>query len=532
MNDLKAFLENLGAAKLMVLLGAALISFAFLGYLMLQTTKPDMSLLFAELDSADAGRIVDRLESMGIEYEMRGNGGSIYVPSTRVARIRMDLAQAGLPGSGSIGYEIFDRSDVLGISSAIMDINLVRALEGEISKSIQSIKGVSAARVHLVMPKNEVFARDRTEPSASIMLKMNHGRLSGGQVQGIQHLVAAAVPNLTADKITIVDDRGSLLARENEEGGFDAGTSQEYKQSFEQKLSSTLENLLQKTLGQDKARVEVSADMDFDRVTINAEEFNPDGQVARSTTTIGENATSSEQGMDGSVSVQNALPDNKDAGAGGGGTKSNNKTNHNEENTQFEISKTIRTQIKEFGAIKRLSVAVLVDGVYGKDGKYTPRKKEELDQLTTLMKTAMGFNADRGDVIEVINMPFAVPDAIPEPSTTDKLLAQISLGQILNVALPGLIGLLVFLLFVKPYVMRILDEVRREKEEIEDQPDLSLTPPAMIEPPQVEPVESLVPPTSSSATQIREMIDHYPDETVGIIRNWMASSAKPDPQGG
>lgn len=530
MDDLRTFLEQLGVAKLVVLLGTALISLGFLGYLMVQGAKPDMALLFGELDGADAGRIADRLESMGIEYEMRGDAGNIYVPTPRVARIRMDLAQAGLPGSGSIGYEIFDRGDFLGTSSAVMDINLVRALEGELSKSIQSIQGVSAARVHLVMPKNEVFARDRTTPSASIMLRMNRGRLSSGQVQGIQHLVAAAVPNLTADKITIVDDKGSLLARENEDGGFDASTSQEYRNAVEQKLSKTLEALLEKTLGLGKARVEVSADMDFDRVTINAEDYNPDGQVARSTSVVGENASSTEQGVDGSVSVQNALPENDAAGAGGGaGSKSNSKNDRNEENTQYEISKTIKTQIKEYGTLKRLSVAVLVDGLYGKDGAYTARKKEEIDQLTKLMKTAMGFNTDRGDILEVVNMQFAPGEILPEPGLADKVLTQISVGQIMNLAIPGIIGLLIFLLFVKPFAMRVLDEIRASRPKgPESETDMSLSTPTMIAQPEPE-----VPPQDlpeSSAKQVREMIDNYPDETVGILRNWIASAATSDSQ--
>lgn len=536
MDDLKAFLQNLGIGKLVALLGSALLSLAFLGYLIMQTTKPDLSLLFSHLDPAEAGRIIDRLESMGIPVELRGDGSQIYVPQDRVARIRMDLAQAGMPGSGSLGYELLDKTDLLGTSSAVLDINYVRALEGEISKSIRSIQGVSAARVHLVLPKKEIFTKDRTQPSASIVLKMNRGRLSQGQVQGIQHLVAAAVPGLSTEKITIVDDKGSLLARQNEEGIFDVSNNQEMRSAYEQKLSHSIEGFLEKTLGPGKARVEVNAEMDFDRVTLNTEEFNPDGQVVRSTSTTGENSSSNEQGGDGSISVQNALPES-DQNKGAGDTRSSNKNNRNEENTIYEISKTLKTQIKETGGVKKLSVAVLVDGTYGQDGKYQARPKPDMDQLTTLVKTAMGFNGERGDVVEVINMPF-VPSEVPPPPLgfIDNLLSQMSWAHILDIAIPSLIGLLALLLFVRPFIMRLLEEIRNERNlsgtlvDAEQINALPLQDPLVIESPEALALSQKQRQEEEEAAQrelsnqeVKNLIAQHPHETVNIIRNWMTT---------
>lgn len=536
MDDLKVFLQNLGVGKLVALLGSALLSLAFLGYLIMQTTKPDLSLLFSHLDPAEAGRIIDRLESMGIPVELRGDGSQIYVPHDRVARIRMDLAQAGMPGSGSLGYELLDKTDLLGTSSAVLDINYVRALEGEISKSIRSIQGVSAARVHLVLPKKEIFSKDRTQPSASIVLKMNRGRLTQGQVQGIQHLVAAAVPGLSVEKITIVDDKGSLLARQNEEGVFDASNNQEMRASYEQKLSHAIEGFLEKTLGPGKARVEVNAEMDFDRVTLNSEEFNPDGQVVRSTSTTGENASSNEQGGEGSISVQNALPEN-DQGKGASDTRSSNKNNRNEENTIYEISKTLKTQIKETGGVKKLSVAVLVDGTYGQDGKYQARPKPDMDQMTTLVKTAMGFNAERGDVVEVINMPFAPSEAPPSPlGFIDTILSQISLAHLVDIAIPSLIGLLALLLFVRPFIMRLLEEIRSERAlagtllDAEPMDALSSQEPMVIESPEMLAISQKQRQEEAEAAQrelsnqeVKTLISQHPHETVNIIRNWMTT---------
>lgn len=511
---------------------------AFMTYLILQSAKPDMSLLFSQLEPAEGAKIMDRLESMGIQVEARGDGSQIYVPTDKVARIRMDLANAGLPSSGSLGYEIFDKADILGASSAIMDINHARALEGEIAKSIRSIQGVAGARVHLVVPKKELFTKDRQSPSASIVVKMNRGRLSGEQVAGVQHLVAAAVPGLTAERITIIDDKGNLLARQSESGAFDLGNHNEMRRGYEQRLSNSVEALLEKTLGMGKSRVEVSADMDFDKITINTEEFNPEGQVVRSTNTATEDGQHSESGSEGAVTVANALPD-KAAAEGAGGSKAQHKNNRNEENTVYDNSKVFKTHIKQSGMIKRLSVAVLVDGNY-KDGKYEERSKEELDKITTLVKTSMGFNADRGDVVEVVNMPFAPIQVEDKPlSMVENILSTVSMGHVLDVALPGLIGLLALFLFVRPFAMRTLEQIRKFAPPSQEgqvfsmdngypnqgvsgllpgQPAIQAQPQALQAP--AAPLEPMKP---SPMQQMREMIDKHPEETVSVIRNWMAT---------
>lgn len=528
MNELRQFLQSLGPSKIFVILGTTLGALAFVAYLIVQSSKPPMALLFSQLEPADGARIIDKLESMGIEAEIRGDGSQIYAPQDRIARIRMELAQAGLPSTGSIGYEIFDKADVLGTSSAVMDINYARALEGEISKSIRSIQGVASARVHLVVPKKELFSRDRNDPSASIVLRMNRGRLSQGQVQGIQHLVAAAVPGLMAERITIVDDKGSLLARQNEPGSFDIGNNMDLQRAQEQKLSGIVEALLEKTLGAGKSRVEVNAAMDFDRVTLNSEEFNPEGQVARSISNSNEEASSTEQGASGAVTVQNNLP-NQQAGAGGAANPQNsNKNNRTDENTTYEISKTVKTHVKETGTIKKLSVAVLVDGKVGEDGKYIERTKEELEQISKLVKTAVGFNEERGDVVEVVNMPFVQSaDNGPAPSIFEAMLAEVSLPSVINVAIPGLIGLLIILLFVKPFATRVLERIqslRAPAQEGEDATVTSMTP-QLPNPEQemviLENTEGAV--KASSVKQIRDIIDQNPEETVNIIRNWMTA---------
>jgi flagellar M-ring protein FliF len=534
-NELKQLIQNLGIPKLLVIMAVTLGTMGFVGYLIMKSTKPDMAVLFSQLEPAEAAKIMDRLETLGVPTEIRGEGSQILVPYDRVARLRMEMAQSGLPSSGSLGYEIFDKVDILGTSSAMLDINMLRALEGEIAKSIKSIQGVSSARVHLVMPKKELFSKDRTEPSASIVVKMNRGRLTQAQVAGVQNLVASAVPSLSPERITIVDDKGSLLARQNTSEGFNTTINQEMKQGYEQKMAQTVENLLERTLGSGKVRVEINADMDFDKVTINAEEFNPDGQVVKSATNTTEDTSSSETGSDGGVSVQNALPDNKEQGAAGGNTKSNNQNKRNEENTTYDNSKIIKTHIKESGTIKKVSVAVLVDGTY-KDGQYTPRTKEEITQLTTLVKTAVGFQEKRGDIVEIVNMPFPQVEMPPEnTSFITTVISKINVNHAIEILISGLISLLVIFLFVKPFVSKLLAQSKANGAQalpsgtatiVSSQGALPAPGQGNVIPEtmRIENIEGSM--DAAAIKKVRDMTGSNPEEAVTLIRNWIATSAE------
>lgn len=476
MSGFTDFLKTQPPGRIAAIGGSLIVMMVFFAYIMLRATKPDMSLLFAQIDSADGGRIIEKLKAMHIPNEIRGDGTQIYVPTDDVAHLRMELANEGLPSGGSVGYEIFDKGDVLGTTSTMMDLNYLRALEGEISKSIRTIQGVQSARVHLVMPKRELFSQNRQEPSASIVLKMKgNSRLSPTQAQSIQHLVSASVPGLILDKVSIIDDKGTMLARGKERAeSANVYTAQdEIRRNAEERLARTIEGLLEKTLGNDKARAEVSADMDFDKVTQTSVEFNPDGSVARSTNTSQEGSDSNESNSIDAVSIQNALPDQSGA-AGAGQNKA--KGSRNEEQTTFEISNKTITQVKETGTVRRLSVAVLIDGTYkkGTDGKetYAPRTPEEIEQITTLVKTAVGFKEDRGDSVKVVNMPFSVPapfDEAKEPGMFSKL----NLNKIIELVLLGTFGLLIGIMVLKPVISAISDKIgtKKEEEEYDDAKD-------------------------------------------------------------
>lgn len=533
MDLLQSYIEKLGLPRLLALAGIALGTLTFFGFMMMRASAPEMGLLFANVDPGDGAKILERLKLMNVPTEVRGEGDQIYVPSKNVSKLRMELASDGLPAGGTIGYEIFDKTDVLGTTNALMDINFLRATEGEVAKSIKTIQGVQSARVHLVVPKKELFSNDKATPSASIVIKMKgSSRLSVNQVLSIQHLVASAIPNLTLDRISIIDDKGTLLAK-GQDGGevADSGSNQqEIKHALESKLSRSIESLLERTVGAGKIRAEVSADMDFDKITSTSVDYNPDGQVTRSQQSSSEGSNSNESAISDSVSVQNTQPD---ANAGQPATQSKNQDTRSEETVSYEISNTTKTHIRETGSIKRLSVAVLVDGTYTKDknGKdvYNIRPAKEIEQLTELVKTAVGFQEKRGDTIKLINMPFnEPPEEVDSTTEFTKWMNAIFTPKIIDLLI--MIGMALFLYFtmLRPFTTRILESAglgKKSKKEV--------LPPPPPEPEVVEPIEEpeeLIDVDhidgklkTSSIKKIGEIIEKHPDEAINIIRSWMYS---------
>lgn len=553
MNALMDFIKKIGFVRAASIAGTLLASVIFFIVLIVRTHEPEMGLLFSQIDPSDGGKIIDRLRAMNIPMEVKGESNQIFVPVDQIARLRMELATDGLPAGGTIGYEIFDKTDVLGTTHALMDINFLRATEGEIAKSIRTIQGVHSARVHLVIPKRELFSQEKSTPSASIVIKMKgSSRLSVNQVLSIQHLVASAIPDLSLDKISIIDDKGTLLAKgqdRTEFGGDSAAGQQETRQAFEGKLSRSIESLLERTLGPGRARAEISAELDFDKITSTSVEFNPEGQVARSIQNSSEGSNGNEASAADAVTVQNALPD---AGAAaGGGNQSKNQSTRTDENSSFEISNTTRTHIKGSGSVKRLSIAVLVDGTYkkGADGKeaYSPRAAEEITQITDLVKTAVGFKEDRGDTVKVVNMRFSetvVPDEKVDFITkvTNMLLRPKTLDLLMLLGA----GVLLFLGLIKPMVLKLAgisggssnsrggrgnllsnsdgmygdgeddddDEEGFEGYKINKKKGIG----DMID---LDHLEGQV--NMSSIKKIGEIIEKHPDEAVALMRTWIHS---------
>ncbi|WP_193170289.1 flagellar basal-body MS-ring/collar protein FliF [Nisaea nitritireducens] len=556
MNPLVDLIRNLGPIRIAALVGTAVAVLGFFIFLASRLSTGGMSLLYGDLDPADSGAIVKELEARNIQYELKAGGQQVFVPGDEVLKLRVTLAEQGVPGGGTMGYEIFDKSDGLGTTNFVQNVNLVRALEGELGRTIGAMNNVRGARVHLVLPQRELFSRERRKPSASVVLQVQGaGRLGREQVLAIQHLVAAAVPDMEPQNISILDSRGQLLARgTNEEDGTLPGqSSEEMRLAFENRVRGSVEELVERIVGLGRVRAEISADIDYDRFTEQSEIYDPDSQVARSTQTIEESESTQERNKQDTVSVENNLPESE-ANAGEGDLSARSESARTEETVNFEISRTVRNRVKEAGEIQNLSVAVLVDGRYveNEDGDkvYQPRTAEELEQIATLVRSAVGYNGSRGDTVEVVNMQFVKLE--PLDLGDGSLLFGISKDEFLQLAevlVLAVVGLLVILLVVRPVLTRLFESMpttlaasggpggmiagadaiaqltgpgatadMAELLEGEDEEESLLD--QMID---INQVEGRV--RASSLKKIGEIVEKHPEEAVAIIRNWMYQEA-------
>jgi flagellar M-ring protein FliF len=455
------FIRSLGAPRIAAMGAVTIALVGFFAFLILRVTAPQMTPLFTDLTFEDSSAIIKDLERQGIPYTMREDGAVVMVPKEMVPRLRMKLAEAGLPKGGGVGYEIFDKSDALGATSFVQNINHLRALEGELARTIRAIDRVQQARVHLVLPERPLFSREKAEPTASIVLKVR-GTLEAQQVRAIRHLVASAVNGLKPERVSVVDETGRLLADgAAAEDGAGIGAD-ERKGNFERRLREQVEGIVTSVVGPGRARVQLTADFDLNRITQTSDRFDPEGRVVRSSQTREESSSTSD-GRDGQVTVANELP-NAQRGAEGAQQAPRDQNRKSEEIVNYEISRTTKTEVIETGRVNRISVAVLVDGVYEKNDKgdlsYKPREKEELDRIATLVRSAIGFDQKRGDQVEVVNLRFAdaPPSLMPE---TDSWMAmfQFTKEDILRgveLLVMGLLGVLVLLLVVRPLVRRVL----------------------------------------------------------------------------
>jgi flagellar M-ring protein FliF len=466
-------------------------------------------------------------------------------------KLRMAMAGDGLPNGGSVGYEIFDKGEALGTTNFMQNVNLVRALEGELARTIRALSEVQEARVHIVLPRRELFSRQQQPPSASVLVKTRGAaKLGKQQVLAIRQLVSAAVPGLKPSHISVVDSRGRVLARaggDGENGTLAAADNEEMERTEEAHLVRVIEELVEQSVGFGKVRAQVTADMNFDRITTNSETYNPDGQVVRSTQSVDEASASTDSNGGKSVTVANNVPD-ANQNQNGDSTKSANQSKRTEETVNYEISKTVQSHVREVGSIRRLSIAVLVDGSYstGKDGKpvYTPRPQAELDKITKLVKSAVGFDAKRGDSIDVTSMRFASIDdrnlASVEPLFG---LTKADYFRIAEIFVLAAVGILVILLVVRPLVSRTIEALPSALAAAAEQNLLanqSVDAPALTGPsdtgvnPQAiedEDHEDLIDVAriegkvrKSTLKKIEEIVERHPDETIGIIRQWMSET--------
>jgi flagellar M-ring protein FliF len=419
------------------------------------TNQEDYRVLFSNLSSEDAANIVTKLKEKKLPYQLSPSGDIISVPSDKVAELRLELAAAGLPHGGGVGFEIFDNK-VLGATEFEQQLNYRRALQGELTRTINSLDEIQQCRVHIALPKESLFINQQKNPTASITVKLKAGRkLSQSQIDGIGHLVASSVEGMNSDDVIIVDSKGEVLSKNNKGDSRLArmsSTQIEYQRNIEKDLGSQIQSMLENVVGRNKAVVRVNADLDF-RITEKTEEtYDPESPVVRST----------QKQMDKAVGAT-PLAAGKDAGNASAARGSEKEKS--DETTNYEINKTVSKTVMPVGEVKKISIAVLVDGTYVKNNKgvmtYQERPKKEIESLEDLVRKSTGFNAQRGDQVVVTSMPFDRTDAdqgLVGPSWQERILAFMPIVKYV-VAIIGI--LLVFLFIVRPLLRNLLSAPQR-----------------------------------------------------------------------
>jgi flagellar M-ring protein FliF len=412
-----------------ILLAAIVVIGMIVGTIMIVSWAKDQYFapLYTGLSSEDAGKIVERLKELKIQYQIGDNGSSISVPSTDVYETRMKLATAGLPSPQNIGYALLDQTNI-GMTDFLQKVNYRRALEGELARTITGLSEVAAARVHLVIPEDRLFREDQHQPTASVVVKLKGAMpLGKRQLQGVAYLVASSVEGMTPDRVTIIDSNGNLLSgmQASDESAMLSATQFDMRKNVEDYLEEKAQSLMSGVIGSGRAVVRVTAELNFEKSNTQIEQYDPDLVAIRSEQRTTQKGSQSEGALAQVTPTAGAAgAAGEAAGAAGTGAAATipttpvatNTTSDNSEDviTNYEVSKTIRNIIGEVGSIKRLTVAVMVDGAY-KEAKtpegeitkeYQARSQEELNRFAAIIKNAVGFSDARADQFEIVSLPF------------------------------------------------------------------------------------------------------------------------------
>lgn len=509
--------------------------------LMMWARQPEFQVLYAGLSQADSAAIVSRLRDKRVPFQLQAGGGAILVPGEQVHEARLALAEEGIPSGGGIGFEIFDRS-TLGVTDFVQRVNYQRALQGELARTIGQIRGVESARVHIVMPDRSLFAEQQRRPSASVIVKLAGGAvLPANQVKAIVHLVASAVEGMESKGVTVVDARGNILAggRPESEEQFLSASQMEFKTQLERRLEDRVESMLAKVVGTGRAVARVDVELNMRRVERTRELFDPEKQVVRSERRIKESSESGQAGAGGVPGVQSNISASEQSSpsAQAGGGRSAQKSNRVTETVNFEIDKTVERVIEPTGDLRRVSVAVMVDGTYttpaaGGAPQFQARSQAEITNFTQLVSAAIGFNQQRGDAIRVVSVPFqaAVPDGAELGVSAQQEFVLTLVKYVL-----GLIALaLIFLFVIRPllaWVAAVELRARPGREGLAVGPEGVALPGGMMEAlgPAPEPVKTAQQIEAEEARKIYEQVysfvEENPDKAADLLRGWVKERA-------
>ncbi len=478
--------------------------------------KTEFQTVFSGLSAEDASEIVEKLKEQQIPYRLEGKGSIVKVPAEQIYDVRLSLAASGLPRGGTVGYELFDQSD-FGTTEFVQKMNYQRAVQGELVRTIREFREVEDARVMIVMPKDSVFIEETKPPSASVLLKLRKD-LTKDKVKAIVHLVSSSLEDMTPELVTVVDTKGKILFKgvsEEETLGELANSQLKYKITFEQSLAKRIQSMLERIVGDGSAIVRVNAEMDFDQVNINEEIFDPDVQLIRSRQNLAESLD--KTAGPGNISSVNPVVEEGDEP---GASKSTEKNEKQDETVNYELNKTTRHVIKPVGELRRLSVAVVLDGTYKNEvdvsgvmiRNYLARTPEELSQFTKIVQNAMGYSEDRGDQVTVESFSFSYVEEAPPPPFDLKTFLSQYWRTIVNLILV----LLLFLVVVIP-LMKAMKEIKASVLEALPAPEEEIK-----ELPEIEAVGALPDP---SQMPTRERSAYYAEEdvekTINILRGWI-----------
>ena len=516
LEKLSATLADMGAkGKVIIGLSIAVLISAVV-VLVIVTGMPSYQVLYSNLTQADAAGVVEKLKERNIPYKLDGN--AISVPDEVIYEARLQLAADGLPRGGGVGFEIFDKSG-FGVSEFVQKINYMRAIQGELSRTIMSIDEVDTARVHIVAPEKKLFSGNAETARASVVIRLRGSNsISKNQVQGIVNLVAGSVQGLSTSNITIVDTNGNMLTRSiGEDDSISLSTSQfDYQKNIENSLETRIVEILAPVVGHGKIQAKVSAEIDFKQVQKTEERFDPDSVVVRSEQSSKEKSRGAVSG--GVPGVASNVPGGSAVGGDLPGQPGSERQN---ETINYEISKVVSTTIEPSGTLKRLSVAVLVDGKYSPgataESSYEAWNEVELKKFRDLIKGTVGFSTERGDTLDVVNIAFGGRveiEEIEEATMLDKYLPDaIRYGTVL------LISLILLLLVVRPLMRGLFSKPERERSLVADgapSPSGSATYAGGNMPADLEETEE-----GMRKKYVSELIKQNPQQTASILKRWL-----------
>lgn len=490
--------NTLTPSKKVSILAISAATLIGIGLLVFMANQADYRVLFSNLSNEDAGNIVAKLQEKKIAYRLSSAGDSILVPSNKVSELRLELAASGLPQGGGVGFEIFDTKN-LGLTEFVQQLNYQRALQGELTRTINGLDEVQSSRVHIVIPKKSLFIEDQKKPTASVFLKLKPGRnLRPGQIDGIAHLVASSIEGMKPGDVMVVDSSGKVLSKVQNDSRI-AGLSNsqtEYQRGIEKDLTTRVQSMLEKVVGEGKAVVRVTADLDFRMTEKTEEKYDPEEPVIRSVQRQSEKSGASDE-------KDKASPRKSD------------------EVINYEINRTVKKTVMPVGDIKKLSIAVLVDGVYAKNDKgaeeFQPRSKKELADLEELVKKAVGFDAKREDQVVVSSVPFKkieTEGAADGLSWKDRIVAFVPVFKYLTFA-AGIICLILFVL--RPMVKMLIARAQ-------EHPAAAPASQSPAELPAAAPPLAIADISAKSLTEsdvVRQMASADAQKFAELLRNWL-----------